>query len=304
MKARDRASGKWKSVLTQLGVPQRHLDGHHHPCPANGEGEDRFRFADRNGSGNYFCQCSQGEKGGMGLLMCCRGWSYAEAAREVERVVGGCNAEAAREKPDPRKALNRVRGLLRPVGKDVADYLAGRGLETPPGLKQAKLTHWHKGQNVGVFETMVGTLVTADNKPQSYHLTYLKDGKKAPVESPRKVMTPVDTITGASIRLYPAAAEMGVAEGIETAIAASMLFKMPVWATANANSLFEFVPPAVCTHLTVFGDRDANYTGQWAAYSLARRMVRSGLECAVLLPEHPGDWNDVLAAKLSKKAAA
>lgn len=296
MKARELATGKWRSVLTQLGVPEASLDGKHHPCPSSGQGADRFRFADRNGSGNYFCDCSQGEKGGMGLLMCCRGLGYAEAAREVERVVGGCHEAPVREKADPRVALNRIRKLIKPAGQEVKGYLHGRGLDVPDAIKQGRLAYWHDGSQVGVFDAMVGLIVSPDGKPQSYHLTYLAGGKKAPVPCPRKVMTPVETITGGAVRLFPAAPEMGVAEGIETAIAASMLFKTPVWAAANANCLAEFVPPPECEHLTVFADNDKSFTGQQAAYSLAKRLARCGVECTVVLPE-AGDWNDVLARR-------
>lgn len=302
MKAREKAQGKWRSVLSSLGVPEKYLDGQHHPCPASGEGEDRFRFADRNGSGNFFCGCSQGEKGGMALVMCCKGVQYAEAARLVEGVVDGCQPVQERERADPKVALNRVRQKLKPAGDSVTGYLHGRGLDAPPTLREARLTYWHSGDSLGEYDVMVGRVDGPDGSPQTYHLTYLAGGKKAELPAPRKVMTPVKTIMGGAIRLYPEAAEMGVAEGIETAIAASMLFHMPVWAAVNAGSLAEFQPPGSCEHLTIFGDSDKSYTGQWAAYSLARRMVRSGIECAVLLPES-GDWNDALNRRQAKAAA-
>lgn len=302
-RAKDMAKGRWRSVLSQLGIPDAVLDGKHHPCPSTGEGQDRFRFADRNGSGNYFCACSGGEKGGMALVMCHKGVDYAEAARLVESVVGQAQETPEKPRRDPREALNRIRQRLKPVGPEVARYLKGRGLTVPPGLKQTRLTYWDKGEKVGVFDCMVGLIQSHDDRPQSYHITYLKNGRKAPVEDPKKVMTPVDTITGAAVRLYPAAPEMGVAEGIETAIAASILFGVPVWAALNANSLAEFTPPSVCEQLTVFGDRDRSYHGQWAAYKLANRMVRAGLECGVVLPDR-GDWNDVLNEKQAADHAA
>jgi len=294
MKARELATGKWRSVLTQLGVPEASLDGKHHPCPSSGQGSDRFRFADRNGSGNYFCDCSQGEKGGMGLLMCCRGLGYAEAAREVERVVGGAKEEAKKPARDPRIALNATRRKLTPPGSEVIEYLRGRGLSVAPAIKQARLDYWVSGERIGDYECMVALVTGADGSPQSYHVTYLVGGNKADVETPRKLMTPVDTVTGGAIRLFPAAKEMGVAEGIETAIAASILFRLPVWAAVSAGCLEAFVPPDECEHLTVFGDNDASYTGQAAAYALAKRMTKAGRECVVIVPQTVGDWNDVL----------
>lgn len=291
-KAKDLAHGKWRSVLTQLGVPAAHLDGKHHPCP-KGEGEDRFRFADRNGSGNFFCACSHGDKGGMALVMCCRDLSYADAAKEVERVVGHAEADAKTPKRDPRKALNRIRALVKPAGLPVARYLKARGLELAPGIKQARLAYWEDGKQVGTFDCMVGLILSPSNRPQSYHVTYLDGAGKASVRTPRKVMTPVDTVTGGAIRLYPPAARMGVAEGIETAIAANMLTGLPVWAAVSAGGIESFQPPKACEHLTIFGDADASYTGQAAAYALAKRLARSGVACEVRMPD-AGDWNDEL----------
>ncbi len=301
MKAKDMAHGKWRAVLAQLGIPADALNGKHHACPATGQGEDRFRFADRNGSGNFFCACSEGDKGGMALLMCCQGLSYAEAAKEVERVASTATEEADKPKADPRKALNRIRERIKPAGASVMRYLRERGLDVAPGVKQARLTYWEDRRQLGTFDCMVGLILSPANRPQSYHVTYLDGASKATVPCPRKVMTPVETVTGGAIRLYPAAAQMGVAEGIETAIAAHMLTGLPVWAAANAHGVESFRPPVVCESLVVFGDCDASYTGQAAAYVLAKRMARSGVACEVRIPP-AGDWNDVLLAR--RKAAA
>lgn len=293
MKAIDLARGKWRSVLTALGIDESALDGRHHSCPASGSGSDRFRFADRNGSGNYFCDCSQGEKGGMALVMCCKGLSYAEAAREVEGVVGAALETPERAKPDPRIALNRIRERLQPAAFSVKRYLRERGLVPAPGLRQTRLMTWEDGQRFGPFDTMVGLFQSADGKPESYHLTYLDGAKKADVKVQRRVMPPVTSITGCAIRLYPIEPHIGIAEGIETAIAAHMLHGMPVWSVYSANGVEAFEPPAGVERVTVFGDRDDTYTGQAAAYACARRLSRKGIAVDVRIPES-GDWNDAL----------
>lgn len=295
MKARELAQGKWRSVLTQLGVPRHALDGKHHACPATGQGEDRFRFADRNGSGNYFCACSDGDKGGMALLMCCRNLSYAEACKEVEGVVGTATADPEKPKRDPRHALNRVRISLTAPSESVRAYLASRGLEPVPAIRQGRLVYWDSGINLGEFDCMVAAIIGPDGKAQSYHVTYLEAGKKASVPSPRKVMPPVGTITGGAIRLCPIAEHMGIAEGIETALSASKLYGVPTWAAVSAHGIETFQPPARCKRITVFADADASFTGQAAAYALAKRLVRTGVECDVMFPDR-GDWNDMLRA--------
>lgn len=295
MKAKDAAQGKWKAILPQLGIPAPVLDGRHHPCPSTGEGSDRFRFADRNGSGNFFCTCSDGKKGGIALVMCCRGIGFAEAAREVEKLAGSAIPEAPRERPDPRAALNRVRGRLREPGEAVRSYLAGRGLVPAPALRETTLAYWDRGKELGRWPCMVAKITGADGSAQSLHLTYLENGAKAPVPSPRKVMPPVSTITGGAIRLYPPAPRMGIAEGIETAIAAHLMTGLPVWAVVSAHGMESFAPPPL-EHLTIFADADASFTGQAAAYALAKRLTRSGIACEVRMPES-GDWNDALLAQ-------
>ena len=47
---REVAQGRWRSILTVLGIDERALSGKHGPCPMCG-GKDRFRFDDREGRG-------------------------------------------------------------------------------------------------------------------------------------------------------------------------------------------------------------------------------------------------------------
>ncbi|RZZ81421.1 toprim domain-containing protein [Pseudoxanthomonas winnipegensis] len=302
------ARGKWKSILPLLGIPANVLDGKHHRCPANGEGDDRFRFADRNGSGNFFCSCTAGKSGGIGLLMCCRGLTYAEAAKEVERVAGNAPATPPADVEEAKaKAQARIKRIAQasstPSPKDdVGEYLAGRGLALPPqGLAVAPLDYYENGRSQGNYPTMVASIRGVDGKVQTLHLTYLQGGKKAPVRCPRKIVSGYEP--GSAIRLFPAAEHLGVAEGIETALAANQLFDLPTWALANEGNLRRFRPPPETKRVSIFADRDPSFAGQAAAYSLAQDLTRAGVECDVFVPPLLGksDWNDVL---LERRAAA
>ncbi|WP_019303631.1 toprim domain-containing protein [Xanthomonas oryzae] len=303
IKARDLAKGKWRSILPHLGVPEHVLDGRHHRCPANGQGEDRFRFADREGSGNYFCHCSRGEKGGINLLMCCKGLDYPSACREIERIAGDALPAATAPTNDGKQRMARITTVMEAIEPDdeVAKYLRGRGLAVPPsGLARARLDYYDKGkrERLGPFASMVAVIRGSDGSPQSLHVTYLQGGKKAPVRSPRKIIRG-GYQPGSAIRLFPIAEHLGVAEGIETALAAAKLFDLPTWALVNEGNMRRFQPPVGVKQVSVFADKDDNYAGQAAAYGLANELERAGIHCDVFVPPQSGkcDWNDVLLAQ-------
>jgi putative DNA primase/helicase len=237
----------------------------------------------------------------MNLVMCCKDLNYADAAREVERVVGIATPTPPVGRRDPRIKLNRVHKATRRPGAAVREYLAGRGLECPPCLKQVRERYYDgKGECLGEFEAMAARVLGADGTPETYHLTYLEGSRKADVQSPRKVLTPVNTINGAAVRLYPAAAHLGIAEGIETAIAAHMLYGIPVWSVLNRNGIDTFVPPEGTDELTIFADNDASFVGQASAFGAAKRLSSKphGIRCHVLVPRLADtDWNDELLAR-------
>ena len=97
------------------------------------------------------------------------------------------------------------------------------------------------------------------------------------------------------MRLYEPDEELGVAEGIETALAAHELFKVPVWSALTAGGVKSFVPPRGLLRLHIYADNDANYVGQLAAFDLAHRLQRDGITVEVHVPEiADSDWLDVL----------
>ncbi len=303
-KARDIARGKWGSILPQLGISAHYLDGKGHRCPRDDSGDDRFRFADRDGTGSFHCKCSQGNKGGLALLMCCKDLTYVDACKEVERVAGSALPDPP--KPDAQKGaaarMDRIKRQLRRLESrdDVAAYLGARGLVPPPkGIGKARLAYFERGSRdpVGTFTAMVAKVLSADGRVSAFHLTYIDDAKKAPITSPRKVQGTLPH--GCAIRMFDAAEEMGIAEGIETALASAELFKVPVWAAINEGNLRTFVPPEGTKVLHIFGDKDPGYAGQAAAYELAQTLTKRGIECEVHIPALPGkcDWNDVLVNK-------
>jgi len=103
-----------------------------------------------------------------------------------------------------------------------------------------------------------------------------------------------NSLRGGAIELYPAGEILGVAEGIETAIAAHMLSGLPVWSVVNTALMGQFKPPQGVKHVYIFADNDKNFAGQAAAYKLAHSLSgKVGVE--VMMPQIPGtDYNDLL----------
>jgi phage/plasmid primase-like uncharacterized protein len=84
-KTLDTAYGLWREILPRFGVPATALNGKHQACPACG-GKDRFRFTDRKGDGDYFCNgCGAGK--GISLVAKVNGWSYPEAAKRIDEFL-------------------------------------------------------------------------------------------------------------------------------------------------------------------------------------------------------------------------
>ena len=206
-----------------------------------------------------------------------------------------------------RDALNKFKvGIVKaPESAQVDRYLKGRGLQPSPLLlAHHAAEYWQNKEITGTFEAMVGLVSSPDGKPLTYHRTFLLNGRKAPVENPRKIMPAAGDTTGAAIRLWPAAEAMGIAEGIETALACHQLFDIPVWSVISASGMERFIPPTGIDELVIFADRDASFTGQAAAYALAKRLTReTKIHVIVKLPADMGDFNDELIRKNGHKTS-
>lgn len=296
---RTAAQGRWRGILHSLGMDERSLSGKHGPCPLCG-GRDRFRFDDRDGRGSYFCSgCGAGD--GVKLAMAITGQTFKDTAQQIERLAGVVQPTAAkpdRTDDDKLAALRRVWRESKPIqrGDEACAYLAGRGLrlhDLPEAVRVHTGLRYRDGDVVGTYAAMLATVTAPDGRAVSLHRTYLQDGRKAPVTSPKKLMQGLP-LPGAAIRLTAVSEVLGIAEGIETALAASELFELPVWSCISAQGIESFEPPAGVREVIVFADNDANFAGQAAAYRAAHRLKLRGFGVEVVVPPEPGDWLDVL----------
>lgn len=298
------AKGNWKHLLITLGVDAKFLVNKHGPCPFCG-GSDRFRWDNQNDRGGFFCsQCGGGD--GFDLALKVTGKSFRQIADHIATIMGTTN-QVGRKMVDPTEAkqLENMKRIWKASSaiadiSPVAKYLRARLCGQPPVLQYVREVD-------GVFPNpaMVAKIISCDDRAINLHLTFLtRDGRKADISPVKRVM-PGKLPDGCAIRLMPAAEVMGVAEGIETAISASLIYDMPVWACVNGALLAKWRPPEEAHEIVVFGDNDANYTGQAKAYELANRLeVQFKRKTRVMLPELSGtDWNDFhMAAGLTEVA--
>jgi hypothetical protein len=97
-----------------------------------------------------------------------------------------------------------------------------------------------------------------------------------------------------AVRLaMPHGGKLGLAEGIETALAATQLFGIPCWATLGNERFGQVAIPQSVRELTLFVDHDAG--GDLAERRAREAYARDGRFILTQVPERLGDdWNDVL----------
>ena len=264
---------------------------------------------DDHGDGMWVCnQCQPKPRPAMDLVTAFTGKPFREAARAVDEIIG--NAEPC---PSPqRSAPERVArvddgkpsayaarlwrdGIPVQPGDPVDQYLRYRGvsLDVYPACLRST-TAWHQDFETNIntkHPTMLAQITGVGGKPVAVHRTFLADDSsgKAAVSTPRKVASPYGR--GPTIRLTQPAPVMGIAEGIETALAAARLFAVPTWSVICAHGIETFEPPQECEKLIVFADHDHHGVGKRAAEAPCRLQIATEIR----MPDKPGaDWNDVL----------
>lgn len=305
MKITDVARGHWRQLLPSFGYHPPMNPRSHGPCPMCG-GKDRFRFDDRDGTGSWLCnQCGHGD--GFDLIQRLAGVQFLDARKQVAGMLGfklENRNDAPFQEDKDRKAMQAVwQACGQPTeGSPVGRYLKSRvGILWPSNSLREHAALWNPATKTRM-PAMVCMIAGPSGRAANLHCTFLtNDGRKAEAEPVKRVMRgPLPE--GAAVRLGRADKTMGVAEGIETAIAASILNKMvPVWATVNGTMLAKWTPPEGAETILIFADNDENYTGQAKAYQLANRLaVQFKKRCDVIMPELiGGDWADVLKTRIN-----
>jgi putative DNA primase/helicase len=232
----------------------------------------------------------------------------AERAALRQRVAQDKAQRVREQRAAWRTNFDRNAFLLRqckPVTADdaVSRYLRRRlvvdSLVVPECIQlHPAMPYVHEGAPVGTFPAMVAPIVNSAGDVMTLHRTYLTpEGRKADVPGPVKKLTPAaGLLRGACIPLHkPARGCIGIAEGIETALAAWCASAVPTVASYCAGNLAAWRWPAGVQRLVIFADADT--AGRDAAEALQGRAAAARLQCEVLTPSaHGADWCDVWAA--------
>lgn len=289
--------GQWPSIYQALGIDVGH--GKHGPCPLCG-GKDRFLMDDKEGRGTYFCnQCGAGD--GWKLVQGVLGCDFKSAIDQVAPLLGKVQPYKPKEPSITPEILREIFVNSEPASKDnlVGLYLSYRGLKIVPSCLRYAKQCWD-GETRKNHPAMLAVVTLPSGRAVTMHRTYLDvvTTGKAKMESPKKVMPGLEKMTGGAIRLFePDNGTIGIAEGIETAIACTEMFNLPVWSVISATMMEAFEPPKGIKTVHIFGDNDANFAGQKSAFVLANKLALKKYTVEVRTPSTIGDYLDELNFK-------
>ena len=230
------------------------------------------------------------------LIAYATGLSGAALFKEAARIAGMTHLAPRTErpaKPDHSAEIARLIGGCMPLaGTPGENYFKERGLSDPGSpdlLFHPDLTDFESCRGwAGLIA--LPRLANGDRAPGIHRTFLLDDGSgKAP---PGKKM--LGSVKDAAVRLFPMPEDghIGIAEGIETALAAHALFDMPVWAALSAHGLAQFQWPEGTQYVTIFAD--AGDAGRQAAARLSDRLNLADIANQIVRPLYDDDFNDDL----------
>lgn len=196
-------------------------------------------------------------------------------------------------------------------GGQLTKYFEGRGLSNVPGnamLLSGSMTQYLAGKELwcggpaiklahGGFPAMVMP-VSGQKGLQGAHVTYLTKDLKSKLTAQTAQRQMFGAMKGGYVQLGTPNSKkpLLVAEGIETALAASEITGMPAIAALSTTNMPSVLLPD-CSGIIIAADNDN--AGLEAAEKAARIWSATGRNVRIAVPDLPGgsskyDWNDAL----------
>lgn len=262
-----------------------------------------FVFAD-----HVHCFGCGAHEDAIGFVMRVRGLEFAGAVWwlcELPANTPRIRAQKLTSLPEPADTPARVKAILAECGP-ITDrtaaylYLWSRGLNPKqPGL----LAHpalWC--QEVGrKLPALIAPITDSTGEVTAVQRIWCAEriesvngngpqDARAALQTRKKVL---GSMGDGAVRLGVPGPSLGLTEGVETAIAASMLFRVGVWAVCGAARLGRVWLPPEVERVLIFGDNGSQ--GQLLAETAAVQIEARGIACQVVLPDAWfGDFNDQL----------
>jgi len=260
-------------------------------CPAHDDGSPSLSI--RVGEKTLLVHCFAG----------CNSVDILKALRVIDSAGVHTSHEANRaETTNLQPLAERLWATSRPLtGSLAARYLASRHL-----VSHSAQLRFHPRVQLGrtgdaTFHPAMIAAVRDDAGLVAVHRTFL-DGataRQANFDNPKRLLAVPEM---GAVRIGAATRVLGIAEGIETALAASKIHGITVWAVLG-NERFGIVSIPHCVeHLVILADNDAG--GARAAQLAHEGLQRDGLTIeAVWPPSVHNDWADVLMVGRGEGAA-
>lgn len=329
----SQAEGNWPLIMQRLApeVYEAYQRGPRHKvdCPFPHGGKKDFRvFKDFELNGGGICTCGARPNGFL-VLQDRNSWDFRRALEEVDLVLNGYCDKVVPLKPKkviPKEPLVPPEEIKKRLASTVSKSVPARDPRAAIGWtyyfsrgispSNTMLADMRFAPAVGYYDddfkkvsehpTWLGIVRNRDGTAVSLHRTYLTNNcaSKADVELPKKLCSFWKEPDGAAIRLGPVEECIGIAEGIETALAVGCATGQSCWASISASIMQNFVPPEGVKRVIIWADKDRSQAGEKAALILKKRLWDIGVPAMIMLPkgEIPEgaksiDWLDVVASK-------
>ena len=262
-------------------------------CPAHADGDPSLSV--RVGDTSLLFHCFAG----------CTTVTVLEALRRSGDRIRSNSSSTASEKRAIARNLQPLAEKLwatsRSLGRSLAaDYLASRHL-----VSQSAQLRFHGRVQLGptadaTYHPAMLAAVRDDAGLQAVHRTFLDPaGGQGRFDNAKRLL---GNPGRGAVRLGQPGRTLGLAEGIETALAATAIHGFPVWAALGNERFGTIDLPRHIEHLVLLADNDA---GGHRGVSLAQTgLQRDGFVVEAVWPPVPhNDWADVLSAMRGEGAA-
>lgn len=195
---------------------------------------------------------------------------------------------------DERERQELARALWdkgNPIGGTLAEtYLKARSIVSPASAALRYLPRLRHAPSGREWPCMLAALTDFRDQVTAVQRTWLSpDGTgKAQVDQPKMTLGPMGH---SAVKLAAPASQLGIAEGIETALSARQIYQIPTWACLSAHRLFAVRVPPHVEMVVIFAD--PGKVGQEEAFKAADYYETCKFKVDVIFPAtHLGQFDD------------